>query len=59
MTIFMAILCRAIMANIDKMVIMAILVWIDMAINMVKYLCLCEEQEKCRYPAKADWKKMH
>ena len=39
----MAILCRAIMANIDKMVIMAILVWIDMAIN--KYLCLCEEQK--------------
>ena len=35
MTIFMAILCRAIMANINKMAIMAILVWIDMAINMV------------------------
>ena len=31
----MAILCRAIMANINKMAIMAILVWIDMAINMV------------------------
>ena len=35
MTIFMAILCRAIMANINKMAIMANLVWIDMAINMV------------------------
>ena len=35
MTIFMAILCRAIMANINKMAIMAILVWIDRAINMV------------------------
>ena len=34
MTIFMAILCREIMANINKMAIMAILVWVDMAINM-------------------------
>ena len=32
MTIFMAILCQAIMAKINKM---AILVWIYMAINMV------------------------
>ena len=30
----MAILCQAIMANFNKMAIMAILVWVDMAINM-------------------------
>ena len=29
MTIFMAMLCQAIMANINKMAIMAILVWIE------------------------------
>ena len=34
MTIFMAIICQAIMANFNKMAIMAILVWVDMAINM-------------------------
>ena len=31
----MAILCQAIMANFNKMAIMAILVWVDMAINIV------------------------
>ena len=35
MTIFMDTLCKAIMANFNKMAIMTILVWIDMAINMV------------------------
>ena len=35
MTIFMAILCQAIMANFSKIAIMAVLVWVDMAINMV------------------------
>ena len=30
----MAILCQAIMANFNKMAIIAILVWVDMAINM-------------------------
>ena len=35
MTIFMAILCQAIMANFSKIAIMAILVWVDVAINMV------------------------
>ena len=35
MTIFMATLCQAIMANFNKIVIMAILVWVVMAINMV------------------------
>ena len=39
------------MANFDKM---AANVWVD------KYgqdWCLCKEQEKCRHPVKADWKK--
>ena len=31
----MAILCQAIMANFTKIAIMAILVWVDMAMNMV------------------------
>ena len=31
----MATLCQAIMANFNKIVIMAILVWVVMAINMV------------------------
>ena len=31
----MAILCQAIMANFSKIAIMAIFVWVDMAINMV------------------------
>ena len=31
----MAILCQAIMANFSKIAIMAILVWVDVAINMV------------------------
>ena len=31
----MAILCQAIMANFNKMAIMAVLVWVVMAINMV------------------------
>ena len=35
MTIFMTILCQAIMPNFNKVAIMAILVRIDMAINMV------------------------
>ena len=35
LTIFMAILRQAIMAKMNKMAIMAILVWINMAINMV------------------------
>ena len=35
LTIFMAILCQAIMANFSKIAIMAILVWVDVAINMV------------------------
>ena len=35
MTRFMATLRQAIMANFNKMTIMAILVWVDMAINMV------------------------
>ena len=35
LTKFMAILCQAIMANFSKIAIMAILVWVDMAINMV------------------------
>ena len=34
MTIFMTILRQAIMANFNKIVIMAILVWVGMAINM-------------------------
>ena len=35
LTIFMAILCQAIMANFTKIATMAILVWVDVAINMV------------------------
>ena len=35
LTISMAILCQAIMANFSKIAIMAILVWVDVAINMV------------------------
>ena len=35
MTIFMATLYQAIMDNFNKIVIMAILVWVVMAINMV------------------------
>ena len=35
MTILMAILHQAIMANFNKIAIMAILVWVYMAINMV------------------------
>ena len=35
LTKFMAILCQAIMANFNKITIMAVLVWVDMAINMV------------------------
>ena len=35
LTIFMAILCQAIMANISKIAVMAILVWVEMATNMV------------------------
>ena len=35
MTIFMVILCQAIMAIFNKIAIMAIFVWVDMAINMV------------------------
>ena len=35
MTIFMAILRQAIMAKFNKIAIRAILVWIDMTINMV------------------------
>ena len=35
LTIFLAILCQAIMANFSKIAIMAILVWVDVAINMV------------------------
>ena len=34
MTILMTILCHAIMGNFNKMAIMAILVWVDMAVNM-------------------------
>ena len=37
LTIFMAILCQAIMANFSKIAIMAILVWVDVAINMVTF----------------------
>ena len=35
LTIFMAILCQAIMANFSNIAIVAILVWVVMAINMV------------------------
>ena len=35
LAIFMVILCQAIMAIFNKIAIMAILVWVDMAINMV------------------------
>ena len=35
LTIFMAISCQAIMANFSKIPIMAVLVWVDMALNMV------------------------
>ena len=31
---FMAILCKAIMANFSKIAIMAVIVWVDMAIIM-------------------------
>ena len=35
LTISMAMLCQAIMTNFSKIAIMAIFVWVDMAINMV------------------------
>ena len=35
LTIYMAILCQAIVANFSKIVIMAVFVWVDLAINMV------------------------
>ena len=35
MTIIMAILRQAIMANFSKIAIMAIFIWVDVAINMV------------------------
>ena len=35
LTIFMAISCQAIMANFSKIVVMAILVWVEMTTNMV------------------------
>ena len=45
LTISMAILCQAIMANFIKIAIMAVLVGVDMAINMVNMIVSAKSRQ--------------
>ena len=49
MTIFMATLCQPIMAIFNKIAIMVIFVWVDMAINMVNISVYAKNRKNVDY----------